>query len=49
MTSVAVTGIGELFTADPELGVLDDAALVVEGGVVAWVGPARRAPPPANR
>src|SRR5919107_4591637 len=44
MASVAVTGIGELFTADPELGVVHDAALVVEGGVVAWVGPARRAP-----
>src|SRR3954471_351472 len=44
MTSVAVTGIGELFTADPELGVVRDAAIVIEGGVVAWVGPARRAP-----
>src|SRR3954471_13783893 len=44
MTSVAVTGIGELFTADPELGVVRDAAIVIEGGVVAWVGPARGAP-----
>src|SRR3954451_10449614 len=44
MTSVAVTGIGELFTADPELGVVRDAAIVIEGGVVAWVGPAGRAP-----
>jgi imidazolonepropionase len=44
MTSVAVTGIGELFTADPELGVIRDAAIVIEGGVVAWVGPASRAP-----
>src|SRR3954467_4531655 len=44
MTSVAVTGIGELFTADPELGVVRDAAIVIEGGVVSWVGPAGRAP-----
>ena len=44
MSSVVLTGIGELFTADPELGVLHDAALVVEGGRVAWVGPARQAP-----
>ncbi len=44
MTSVALTGIGELSTQDPELGLLRDAALVVEGGRVAWVGPARQAP-----
>src|ERR671921_1429690 len=44
MTSVAVTGIGELFTADPELGVVHDAALVVEGGRIAWVGAARQSP-----
>jgi imidazolonepropionase len=44
-----LTGIGELVTNDPEaddlLGVVEDAALVVEGGTVAWVGPARDAPP----
>ena len=44
MTSVALTGIGELSTQDDELGVLHDAALVMEGGRVAWVGPAGRAP-----
>ena len=44
MTTVALTGIGELSTQDPELGVLRDAALVVEGGRVAWVGPARETP-----
>ena len=44
MTSVAVTGIGELSTQDPELGLLRDAALVLEAGRVAWVGPARQAP-----
>ena len=44
MTSIALTGIGELSTQDPELGVLHDAALVVDAGRVAWVGPSRGAP-----
>src|SRR4051795_12774562 len=44
MTTVLLSGIGELSTEDPELGVVHDAALVVEGGRVAWVGPARGAP-----
>src|SRR6478672_632327 len=44
MTSVALTGIGELSTQDDDLGLLHDAALVVEGGHVAWVGPAAEAP-----
>ena len=44
MTSVALTGIGELSTQDDELGLLHDAALVVEHGRVAWVGPAAQAP-----
>jgi imidazolonepropionase len=44
LSSVALTGIGELSTQDPELGLLHDAALVVDGGRVAWVGPARGAP-----
>ena len=30
---------------DPDLGLLHDAALVVDGGRVAWVGPAHQAPP----
>ncbi|NUR06995.1 MAG: amidohydrolase family protein, partial [Nocardioidaceae bacterium] len=43
MSSLAVTGIGELSTmSDP--GVLHDAALVVEDGRVAWVGDSRHAP-----
>src|SRR3954453_22351983 len=44
MTTVLLSGIGELSTEDPELGVVHDAALVVEGGTVAWTGPARAAP-----
>lgn len=50
MTSVLLTGIGELVTNDPvhdgtPLGVVHDAAVVVEGGRVVWVG--RRASAPA--
>jgi imidazolonepropionase len=44
VTSVALTGIGELSTQDPELRVLHDATLVVDAGRVAWVGPGRQAP-----
>jgi imidazolonepropionase len=47
--SVLLTGIGELVTNDPErgdgLGVVRDAAVVVEAGRVAWTGPAASAPP----
>lgn len=48
--SYAVTGIGELVTNDPAtgdgsaLGILRDAAVVVEDGVVVWIGPSRAAP-----
>ena len=42
--STLVTGIAELVTHDPELGVPTDAALVVDGGRVAWVGRAGAAP-----
>ncbi|HET7277633.1 MAG TPA: imidazolonepropionase [Dermatophilaceae bacterium] len=49
MTSCLVTGIAQLVTCDgtgPEgLGLRDDAALVVQDGLVAWVGPS--ATPPA--
>src|SRR2546426_6302628 len=44
MKSRAVLGIGELVTCDPALGVLRDAALVVDDGRVAWVGAAARTP-----
>ena len=45
--STLITNIGELVTNDPDSGAfaaIADAALVVTGGVVAWTGPAARAP-----
>lgn len=42
--AVLITGIGELTTNDAELGKLHDAAVVVEGETVAWVGTAADAP-----
>jgi len=50
MASLLLTGIAELVTNDPALGdrsplgLLTDAAVVVEGGRVAWVGYPGRAP-----
>jgi imidazolonepropionase len=48
MTSTVVTNIAELVTNDPELddllGIVENAALVVEGSRVAWAGPAIDAP-----
>lgn len=41
--SVLVTGIGELTTQDEELGTIPNAAVVLEGDRVAWVGPAGEA------
>ncbi len=47
--SVVVTGVAELVTHDPQhpgpLGLVRDAAVVVESGRVAWTGPAQLAPP----
>ena len=51
MSTLLVTGIGELVTNDPSLGdgsplgVIGDAALVVEKKRVAWVGSRSEAPP----
>ncbi|TCO65751.1 imidazolonepropionase [Actinocrispum wychmicini] len=42
--SVLLTGIGELTTNSDELGILSDAALVIDGTHVAWIGPAASAP-----
>jgi imidazolonepropionase len=39
-----ITGIGELTTNDAELGAVRDAAVVLDGPRVAWVGVASRAP-----
>ena len=48
MSATVITNIGELVTNDPDaddlLGIVLDAALVVDGSTVAWVGPADRAP-----
>jgi imidazolonepropionase len=50
MTTLLVRGIGELVTNDPTvgdgspLGVIRDAALLAEDGVVAWVGAGADAP-----
>ncbi|NEA29107.1 imidazolonepropionase [Actinomadura bangladeshensis] len=46
--STVITNIGELVTNDPAtgagLGIVRDAALVMDGGRVAWTGPASAAP-----
>jgi imidazolonepropionase len=48
MSSTAVTGIGELVTCDgtgPDLlGIRSNAALVVENGMIAWIGSAADTP-----
>ena len=48
MTTTLLTGIGELVTNDPAaddlLGIVRDAAVVVDGAKVAWTGPAAEAP-----
>ncbi len=53
MTSTLITGIAELVTNDDlldggdhseHLGRLSDAAVVVQDGLIAWVGPAAQAP-----
>lgn len=42
--SELITNIGELMTQDQELGTLRDAAVVLEGERIAWIGAARNAP-----
>jgi imidazolonepropionase len=48
MSSTAVTGIGELVTCDngdPDLlGIRSKAALIVDDGLIAWIGPATDVP-----
>jgi imidazolonepropionase len=50
VTSTLLHGMSELVTNDPTLGptalgLIEDAALIIQDGRVAWVGPARTAPP----
>ena len=58
MTSTVITGIAELVTGDPalegadqseHLGLLRNAAIVVQDGLIAWVGPMAVAPPADQR
>ena len=48
MTSTLISGIGELVACDGSgrdlLGVRSDAAVVVEGDLISWIGPATQAP-----
>jgi imidazolonepropionase len=44
VTTTVVTGIGLLATQDDELGDITDAAVLIDGDRIAWVGPARGAP-----
>ncbi|GAA5062699.1 imidazolonepropionase [Thermocatellispora tengchongensis] len=44
MTSVLFDEIGVLYTGDPEREELANAAVVIEGDAVAWVGPSGEAP-----
>ena len=45
MTSTLISNIGELVTnSDKKLGLINNAALVIENGKVVWVGPTSKAP-----
>ncbi|MFD4742774.1 imidazolonepropionase [Streptomyces virginiae] len=50
MTTTCITNIGSLVTNDPAagdgspLGLIENAAVVIDGDKVAWVGPAAKAP-----
>ena len=44
MPTVLLTGIGLLASQTAEYGDLLDAALIIEGGRIAWVGPGGSAP-----
>lgn len=49
MTATLVSNIGELVTnSDKDLGILNNAALVIDNGKVAWVGAAKSAPSADN-
>jgi len=44
VTATLLTGIGLLATQDDELGELTDAALLIDGDRIGWLGPAGHAP-----
>ncbi|MGO1193217.1 MAG: imidazolonepropionase [Nesterenkonia sp.] len=44
MNTTLITNIAELTTVDPDQRVLNDAAVVIEGEQIAWVGAASQAP-----
>ena len=49
MTTLLVDGIGELVTNDPTagegpLGIVRNAAVVIDGDRIVWVGPSEQAP-----
>ena len=45
MTSTVITNIGQLITnSSPDLGIIENAALVIEAGKVVWSGPNTNAP-----
>ena len=44
MNATVVTGIAELTTNDPDIGTLHDAAVVVEGDHISWLGAAWSVP-----
>jgi imidazolonepropionase len=48
VTATLLTGIGQLATQSDELGEMDNAAVLIEAGLIAWVGSARRAPAADN-
>ncbi|WP_326640663.1 imidazolonepropionase [Streptosporangium sp. NBC_01755] len=42
--ATAITNIGSLLTNDPSLGTIENAAVVIDGEFIAWVGPTAHAP-----
>jgi len=39
VTTTLITNIGELTTNDPDVGTVQDAAVLIEDGLISWVGP----------